>query len=278
LTETDSEPEKSPRVRRLPPEVAERIAAGEVVDRPTSIVKELLENALDAQASRIEVEIVEGGRELIRITDNGFGMSREDAELSVERHATSKLRAWEDLETLGSFGFRGEALPSVAAVSRFQLLTTARGQQVGTRLLMEGPLSQRTEAAAGPQGTRVDVRDLFWNTPARRKFLKSASAEAVQITDLVARFAVLNPGVGFRLMVNGKEKLFVAPEATPAQRLADFWKIEESELLPLHGERDGITVGGNDRQTRPESAQSGTPGPGREWSSDPFSNLEPGFQ
>jgi DNA mismatch repair protein MutL len=234
----------STRVQRLPPEVAERIAAGEVVDRPSSIVKELLENSLDAQATRIEVELVDGGRELIRITDNGFGMSREDAELSVERHATSKLREWEDLEKLDSFGFRGEALPSVAAVSRFELLTTARGQQVGTRLLMEGPLSQRTEVAAGPEGTRVDVRDLFWNTPARRKFLKSASAETVQIADLVARFALLNPGVGFRLVVNGKEKLFVAAEATPAQRLADFWKIDESDLLPLHGERDGIVVEG----------------------------------
>lgn len=234
----------SGRVQRLPVEVAERIAAGEVVDRPTSIVKELLENSLDAQASRIEVEIVDGGRELIRITDNGFGMSREDAELSVERHATSKLRAWEDLETLGSFGFRGEALPSVAAVSRFELLTTARGEAVGTRLTMEGPLSRKVEAASGPEGTRVDVRDLFWNTPARRKFLKSGSAEAVQITELVARFAILNPGVGFRLVINGKEKLFVAAESPVAQRLADFWKLDESDLLALQGQRDGISVEG----------------------------------
>ncbi len=232
------------RVQRLPVDVAERIAAGEVVDRPTSIIKELMENSLDAESTRIEVEIVDGGRELIRISDNGIGMTREDAELSVERHATSKLRAWEDLETLGSFGFRGEALPSVAAVSRFELLTTARGQQSGTRLLMEGPLSRKVEAAAGPPGTRVDVRDLFWNTPARRKFLKSASAESVQITELVARFALLNPGVGFRLTVNGKEKLFVAPEHTQAQRLADFWKLEESELLLLEGERDGVVVEG----------------------------------
>ena len=232
------------RVLRLPADVAERIAAGEVVDRPCSIVKELLENSLDAQASRIEVEIVDGGRELIRITDNGFGMSREDAELCVERHATSKLRAWEDLEKLDSFGFRGEALPSLAAVSRFELLTTARGESFGTRVTMEGPLARKVEAASGPEGTRVDVRDLFWNTPARRKFLKSASAEAVAITELVARFAVLNPGVGFRLLVNGKEKLFVPSERTVAQRLADFWKLDESDLLPLNGERDGIVVEG----------------------------------
>lgn len=239
-----SAPSQPNRVHRLPPDVAERIAAGEVVDRPSSIVKELLENSLDAEASRIEIEIVDGGRELIRITDDGIGMSPEDAELSVERHATSKLRAWEDLETLGSFGFRGEALPSVAAVSRFELCTTARGQQVGTRLSMEGPLSRKLEPAAGPEGTRVDVRDLFWNTPARRKFLKSASAESVQITELVTRFALLNPNVGFRLLLNGKEKLFFAPGDTQAQRLASFWKVEESELLLLHGERDGITVEG----------------------------------
>lgn len=232
------------RVQRLPVDVAERIAAGEVVDRPTSIIKELIENSLDAQATRVEVEILDGGRELIRISDDGIGMTREDAELSVERHATSKLRSWEDLETLDSFGFRGEALPSVAAVSRFELLTTARGQQSGTRLLMEGPLSRKVEAAAGPPGTRVDVRDLFWNTPARRKFLKSSTAESVQITELISRFALLNPGIGFRLTVNGKEKLFVAPEHTQAQRLADFWKIEESELLLLQGERDGVIVEG----------------------------------
>lgn len=232
------------KVLRLPPDVAERIAAGEVVDRPTSIVKELLENSLDAEATRVEIEIIDGGRELIRITDDGIGMSREDAELSVERHATSKLRVWEDLETLGSFGFRGEALPSVAAVSRFELLTTARGAEVGTRLSMEGPLSRRTESAAGPEGTRIDVRDLFWNTPARRKFLKSASAESVQITELVARFALLNPGVGFRLVVNGKEKLFFSPGDTQAQRLAEFWKVDESELLLLQGERDGIVIEG----------------------------------
>ena len=231
-------------VRRLPPEVAERIAAGEVVDRPTSIVKELVENSIDAQAHRIEVEILDGGRELIRVSDDGIGMTREDAELSVERHATSKLRVWEDLETLGSFGFRGEALPSVAAVSRFELVTTARGEEAGTRLRMEGPLSLKVESAAGPPGTRIDVRDLFWNTPARRKFLKSAVGESAQIAELISRLAVLNPEIGFRLLLNGKERIFFPPEASLARRLAETWKLEESDLLPLSFERDGIVLEG----------------------------------
>ena len=221
------------RVQKLPPEVAERIAAGEVVDRPTSIVKELIENSLDATATLIEVELVDGGRQLIRITDNGWGMSPDDARLAVERHATSKLRAWEDLETLHSFGFRGEALPSIAAVSRFELTTTARGESVGTRVTLEGPLSTKVEPAAGPQGTRIDVRDLFWNTPARRKFLKSPTGEAVQITELVTRFAILNPDIGFRLTVNGKEKLFMSPQQTLAQRLSKYWKLPQDDLMAV---------------------------------------------
>ena len=231
-------------VRRLPPEVAERIAAGEVVDRPTSIVKELVENSIDAQATRIEVEILDGGRELIRVSDDGSGMTREDAILSVERHATSKLRVWEDLETLGSFGFRGEALPSVAAVSRFELVTTAQGEEAGTKLRMEGPLSLKVESAAGPPGTRIDVRDLFWNTPARRKFLKSAVGESAQIAELLSRLAVLNPEIGFRLILNGKERLFFPPEASLVRRLAETWKLEESDLLPLSYERDGVILEG----------------------------------
>lgn len=234
----------TPRVQRLPADVAERIAAGEVVDRPLSIVKELVENSLDAQATRVEVEIEQGGHELIRITDNGLGMLPEDAELSVERHATSKLQRWEDLESLRSFGFRGEALPSVAAVSRFELTTVARGQELGTRVSMEGPSHRKVEPIAGPEGTRIDVRDLFWNTPARRKFLKSPSAETAAITDLLARFAILNPETGFRLTVNGKERLFLAPDVPLATRLAEYWKVEPHEILELRSDRDEVSVTG----------------------------------
>lgn len=232
------------RVRRLPPEVAERIAAGEVVDRPVSIVKELVENSLDAQAKLVEVAIEDGGRQLIRVSDDGIGMSQEDALLSVERHATSKLERWEDLDSLHSFGFRGEALPSVAAVSRFEMITTARGEQAGTRVVMEGPQAPRSEPAAGPEGTRIDVRDLFWNTPARRKFLKSSTAESVQVSELITRFAILHPEVGFRLTVNSKEKLFFAPGTTQAQRLAKYWKLPEPDLMAIEGVVGEITVSG----------------------------------
>ena len=232
------------RVKRLPMEVAERIAAGEVVDRPSSIVKELMENSLDAQATFVEVEIEEGGRQLIRVTDDGLGMTAEDATLCIERHATSKLRAWEDLDSLHSFGFRGEALPSIAAVSRFELVTTARGENAGTRIVLEGPGAVRTEAAAGPPGTRVDVRDLFWNTPARRKFLKSPTGEGMKITELVTRFSILHPTIGFRLVLNGKEKLFIPAQWTLARRLASFWKLDEKNLMPLEQQVGEITVEG----------------------------------
>lgn len=236
--------ETTHRVQRLPNEVAERIAAGEVVDRPSSIVKELVENSLDAGASLVEVELVDGGRELIRVTDDGHGMVAEDAKLALERHATSKLRSWEDLDSLQSFGFRGEALPSVAAVSRFELITTARGQTAGTRVTMDGPGVIDATPSAGPQGTRIDVRDLFWNTPARRKFLKSASGESMAVSELMTRFAVLNPEVGFRLSINGKEKLFYPQGMTQAQRLARHWKLEESDLLAFHGINDGLVAEG----------------------------------
>lgn len=233
-----------PVISRLPIEVAERIAAGEVVDRPYSIVKELIENSLDAQARHIEVFLIDGGRELIGVNDDGCGMSAADAELSVERHATSKLKVWEDLEHLDSFGFRGEALPSIAAVSRFELVTSIRDHLEGTRLVMEGPLSKHCEVTAGGEGTRISVRDLFWNTPARRKFLKSAVAESAQIADLVARFAVLHPRVGFKLVLNEKEKLLLVPGETAAQRLSQLWNLDEGELLALEGSLGGITVEG----------------------------------
>jgi DNA mismatch repair protein MutL len=232
------------RVKRLPLEVAERIAAGEVVDRPSSIVKELMENSLDAQAKFVEVEIDEGGRQLIRVTDDGLGMTAVDAALCVERHATSKLRAWEDLDSLHSFGFRGEALPSIAAVSRFELVTTARGDNAGTRIVQDGPGGARSEPAAGPPGTRVDVRDLFWNTPARRKFLKSPTAEGMKITELVTRFSILHPSIGFRLVLNGKEKLFIPAQWTLARRLASFWKLDEENLMPLEQQVGQILVEG----------------------------------
>ncbi len=232
------------RIHRIPPEVAERIAAGEVVDRPTSVIKELMENSLDAGATLIEVELEEGGQALMRVTDDGVGMTAEEAALAVERHATSKLRAWEDLGSLTSFGFRGEALPSVAAVSRFEMNTTPRGGEVGTRITMHGPGLPKVEAAPGPAGTSIEVRDLFWNTPARRKFLKSASGETARMTELVSRFAILNPSAGFRLIVNGREQLYFAPELSLAERLGLHWKVPPDQIVELDTEVHGLRIFG----------------------------------
>nr|HID12801.1 DNA mismatch repair protein MutL [Anaerolineae bacterium] len=161
-----------PTIHILPTEVAERIAAGEVVERPASVVKELIENSLDAGASAVSVEIRDGGLSLIRISDDGCGMSRADAPLALERFATSKIRTLDDLEAIATLGFRGEALSSIAAVARLEILTRTRDELEGTRLRAgDGPVE--VEPAASPVGTSVTVRDLFYNTPARRKFLKS---------------------------------------------------------------------------------------------------------
>jgi DNA mismatch repair protein MutL len=163
------------RIRVLPDQVANQIAAGEVVDRPASVVKELLENALDAGASRIRVEVEAGGRRLIRISDDGCGMNRDDALLAFERHATSKLRTAEDLLSIATLGFRGEALPSIASVARVTLETATGEESAGTRMEIAGGKILRVEDAALPRGTTLTVADLFFNTPARRKFLRAES-------------------------------------------------------------------------------------------------------
>src|ERR1700758_3647766 len=161
------------RIHILTDQVANQIAAGEVVDRPASVVKELLENALDAGATRIRVEVEAGGRKLIRITDNGVGMVRDDALLAFERHATSKIRSSDDLLSIATLGFRGEALPSIASIARVELETRAAEEASGTRMEVAGGKLLLCEEAGAPAGTTLTVRDLFFNTPARRKFLKS---------------------------------------------------------------------------------------------------------
>ena len=154
------------KIHLLSTDLRNKIAAGEVVERPASVVKELVENSLDANATEITIVIEKGGHQLIQVSDNGGGISPDDMNLAVERYTTNKIETIDDLFNINSLGFRGEALPSIAAVSRFELITTARGESVGTRVTLEGPLSTKVEPAAGPQGTRIDVRDLFWNTPA----------------------------------------------------------------------------------------------------------------
>src|ERR1700728_1340309 len=178
------------RIRILPDQVANQIAAGEVVDRPASVVKELLENALDAGATRIKVEVEGGGRKLIRVADDGCGMNRDDALLAFERHATSKLRTADDLLSIATLGFRGEALPSIASVARVTLETATGDEAAVTHLEVADGEIHRVEASALPRGTTIAVADLFFNTPARRKFLRAESTERAPVTALVTASAL----------------------------------------------------------------------------------------
>jgi len=207
-------------IRILPETLSNKIAAGEVVERPASVVKELLENSLDAGAGRILIEIENGGRALIRISDNGSGMSRDDALLAIERYATSKLADDADLFNIRTLGFRGEALPSIAAVSRFTLITRPKGADAGAGVYLEGGKLIKVADEGAPVGTMVSVRELFFNTPARRKFLKTIATEMGHITATIATIALAWPDVQFRLQHNRKTvKNFSA--ADPAARAAD---------------------------------------------------------
>ncbi len=219
-------------IRLLPPEVAERIAAGEVVERPASVVKELIENSLDAGARAISVEIRMGGMALVRVDDDGHGMSRADAPLALARFATSKLRTADDLQAITTLGFRGEALSSIAAVARLELLTRTAEELEGTRVTAAADHPQ-VAPAASPVGTSVTVRDLFYNVPARRKFLKSPTREAELVRETVERYALAYPAVAFRLVVDGRERL-VAPPGTRLERVGLCLGREvAAEMLPI---------------------------------------------
>jgi DNA mismatch repair protein MutL len=243
---------QEPTIHILAPEVAERIAAGEVVERPASVVKELLENSLDAAAGAVSVEIRAGGLALIRVSDDGHGMSRADAPLALARFATSKLRAAADLDAITTLGFRGEALSSVAAVARLELLTRTSNELEGTLIsnthkvladLCQGsPISPLP--AASPVGTSVTVRDLFYNTPARRKFLKSPMRETELVRNTLIRYALAYPAVAFRLIVDGRER-FVAPPASPLERVGMCLGREvAAEMLDADWEAGDLRVNG----------------------------------
>ncbi len=208
------------KIHILSEHVANKIAAGEVVERPASIVKELVENSLDAGADQIEITIKHGGKSLIRVADNGFGMMAEDAQLAVQRHATSKIEKAEDLDRLVSFGFRGEALPSIAAVSRFSLQTRTSDASTGTELIIEGGSLVKAKECASAAGTVIEVRDLFFNTPARRKFLKQDTTEFGHILDAVTCVALANLSVRFVLISDSKTVLDVLPTRDLAVRAA----------------------------------------------------------
>src|SRR3954463_13441303 len=179
-----------PRIHRLPPDLANQIAAGEVVERPASVVKELVENALDAGARRIGIAVELGGKKLIRVEDDGDGMDPEDAQLAIERHATSKIRTPDDLGAIRTLGFRGEALPSIASVSHFVLRTRARGAESGTEIRIDSGRAVAVREIGTREGTCIEVSDLFYNLPARRKFLKSDVAEATQVSRLITQLAL----------------------------------------------------------------------------------------
>lgn len=200
-----------PRIRILPPELADQIAAGEVVERAASVVKELCENALDAGAHRVDVEIDAGGRRLVRVVDDGSGMTAEEARLALRRHATSKIGRAEDLWGLRTFGFRGEALPSIAAVSRLTVLTKTAFAPAGVRLTVEAGVETDAREAGLPDGTQIEVHDLFFNTPARQKFQKAESTETANVAEAVLRLALARPDVHFRLRVGGRVTLDLPP-------------------------------------------------------------------
>ena len=235
----------SPRVRVLSDLVINKIAAGEVVDRPASVVKELLENALDAGATQISVSVIAGGRQSIEVTDNGCGMTRDDALLSIERHATSKIAEVEDIERIATFGFRGEALAAIAAVSRMTLRTCPAGFDQGTEIEIVGGRIQEVRDIGGPPGTRIVARNLFFNVPARRKFLRTDATELSHIRQVFLLYALAHPQTALRWRVDERE-IFNAPgDVTLEQRLRDLFPNVSPALLHRVGhEHAGVRVHG----------------------------------
>ncbi|MBN1268957.1 MAG: DNA mismatch repair endonuclease MutL [Kiritimatiellae bacterium] len=236
---------QAPHIRLLSDAVANKIAAGEVVDRPASVVKELLENAMDAGAERVDIEIAAGGRKAIIVSDDGCGMGRDDALLSIERHATSKIRDVDDIERVSTLGFRGEALAAVAAVSRFTLTTRPADAIAGTEIVVSGGKILEVNETGCPPGTTLAVRNLFFNVPARRKFLRSEQTELSHVRQAFITYALAGPAIGLRLVVDGAEAWRLPARSTLEERLralfdADFVKA----LRPVSFERAGVTVSG----------------------------------
>ena len=232
-------------VRILSDRVANQIAAGEVIERPAAVVKELVENALDAGATRIEVEFRHGGRALMRIEDNGHGMTRDDALLALERHATSKIAEAADLDRLHTFGFRGEALPSIASVARFELQTRPADRDAGTEILVNGGKFVHVRECGRPVGTRIEVTHLFNSVPARRKFLKTDQTEAAHIVQCVRLYALASPRVAFTLIEDGRE-IFRSPECTRlVERVEEIFGRQVADaVVPIESSESGLKLSG----------------------------------
>ncbi|MBK6749607.1 MAG: DNA mismatch repair endonuclease MutL [Acidobacteria bacterium] len=229
------------KIRVLPDNLANQIAAGEVVERPASVVKEMVENAIDAGATRIQVEIELGGRRVIRISDDGEGMVRDDAILAFERHATSKIHTLEDLAAIGTLGFRGEALASIASVAKVELLTKSLAENEATKVIIEGGRLIDVKDAARDTGTTITVRDLFFNTPARRKFMRSEATENYHLTSIVTHYALAHPEIAFTLTNNGREVLRVSPAKDLRERAFQvFGAGLLDSLLPVTGGREYV--------------------------------------
>ncbi|MGD9058545.1 MAG: DNA mismatch repair endonuclease MutL [Desulfobacterales bacterium] len=234
-----------PKIKILPETLSNKIAAGEVVERPASVVKELLENALDAGSTRIMIEVEKGGRALIQVSDNGIGMSADDALVAIERHATSKISSIDDLFAIQTLGFRGEALPSIASVSRFALVTRDRSADVGTQIVVEGGKVVSVSEVGAPPGTLVSVKQLFFNTPARQKFLKTVATEMSHIADTVSRIALGHPQVQFRLVHNHKVVKSWPPASRHVDRIVEvLGKDVRADLHAIQSKRNGLAVSG----------------------------------
>ena len=229
------------KIKVLPDNLANQIAAGEVVERPASVIKELVENAIDAGAKRVQIDVELGGRRLMQISDDGEGMHRDDAILAFERHATSKIRTLEDLAAIGTLGFRGEALASIASVAKVELITKTDDSTAGTRVLIEGGRLIDVKDAARSTGTTIAVRDLFFNTPARRKFMRSEATENYHLTTIVTHYALAHPEIAFTLTNNGRETLRVSPAKDLRERAYQIFGAGLLDsLLPVSGGRDFI--------------------------------------
>ena len=231
------------KISRLPTDLANQIAAGEVVERPASVVKELVENAIDAGATRLTIHVELGGKKQVRVEDDGEGMEPEDARLALERHATSKIRRADDLAAIATLGFRGEALPSIASVSHFVLRTRARGEQSGTEIRVNGGAVASVSEVGVPEGTRVEVNDLFYNLPARRKFLKADGAESAQVSRIVTQLALASPQIGFTLTSAGRTVIQCPPAVSLRDRLYQLYG-ERADLLEVRKEAGGLRLTG----------------------------------
>ena len=233
------------KIQKLPREIAQLIAAGEVVERPASVVKELLENAVDAGASEVTLEIQNGGIRLIRVTDNGCGIARDDVPIAFLSHATSKIHSADDLDAIFTLGFRGEALASVAAVSRVELMTKTAEEFAGTRAVLEGGEVLSVEDAGCPNGTTLLIRDLFYNTPARMKFLKSDRAEGSAVALIADRIALSHPEISVRFIKDGKEQMCTPGNGDLHACIHAVYGREFAEtLLPVEYSLNGVAVHG----------------------------------